>query len=130
MKPSAQLKIGKAGFQVCVILKLLLSGEEEIPWRRYRGAMTWLDTENPNMGPDAGEFPRVQGEAGGDPSNEGIKCRPCHNRGHTAYWEHRGEGQEDFPEEMTFALGHVRSMHFPRRWRHAEFTAVLRLAAL
>lgn len=38
--------------------------------------------------------------------------------------------REDFPEEMTFALGPVRSMHFPRRWRQAEFMAVLQLAAL
>lgn len=61
MKPSSQLKIGWAGFKVYVILKLLLSGEEEIQRRRYRGAMTRLDTENPNMGSDTRELPRVQG---------------------------------------------------------------------
>lgn len=66
---------------------------------RHPGA-TRLDAENPNMGSDFQELVRVQGEAGGKLSDAGIKCRPCHQGGHTMEREH-------FPEEMTFALSQV-----------------------
>lgn len=74
---------------------------------------TRLGAGNADVGSEPGELPRVQGDAGGGLSSDPIKCRRCHNRGHTAPWEHRGDLEGRLPGEAMFGSSHVRGTRFP-----------------
>lgn len=65
------------------------------------------------MGSEPQELLRVQGEAGGELSDDGIQCRLCHNRGHTVHSEHRGDGEGRLPRGDDVCAEPCRAPTFP-----------------